>query len=117
MITAELLERHRLTLDGDGRASATSRGEAKLRQKIIQGERAMTTAELLERFRLTLDDLIKAARREAALRKNSADKFVQSGKWKPEEARLRVAEMEAIAGVLENLKLGQTYTQAMEQSR
>lgn len=69
----------------------------------------MTTPALLEKFRLTLDDLIKAAKREAALRKNVADKFVQSGKWKPEEARTRIAEMEAIAGVLENLKLGQTY--------
>jgi hypothetical protein len=77
----------------------------------------MITDALLERFRLTLDDLIKAARREAALRRNSAAKFVASGKWEPEEARVRIAEMEAIAEVLENLKLGRTYAQPMEQSR
>lgn len=72
----------------------------------------MTTPALLEKFRLTLDDLIKAAQREAALRRNSATKFIERGTWKPEEALTRVAEMEAIAGVLENLKLGQTYARA-----
>lgn len=77
----------------------------------------MTTPELLERFRLTLDDLIEAARAAAAERKARADALVRAGKWTPEVARTRIAEMEAIAGVLENLKLGRTYSQPMEQSR
>lgn len=67
------------------------------------------TDEFLERFRLTLDDLIAAARREAAYNKANAAELVRAGTWEPEEARRRVAEMEAIAGVLECLKLGESH--------
>lgn len=82
----------------------------------------MTTDRLLERMKLSLDELIVAARRTEAARAALSAKprpawhrdeimaFVQAELGaKAEDVPRRIAEAEAIAGVLENLKLGQTY--------